>query len=77
VFPASTSSSVPPLSRSVPPTVVSESPAASSLPPEAAAPDVPADLRPFAPAAPRWQDIGPGLLLDEASATVYFTHMSG
>ncbi|MGI5246942.1 hypothetical protein [Dactylosporangium sp. CA-139066] len=42
----------------------------------ASAPDIPADLRPFAPPAPHWLDIGDGLLLDQAGATVYFTHFS-
>jgi hypothetical protein len=42
----------------------------------APAPDVPADLRPFAPPAPHWLDVGDGLLLDRASATVYFTRIS-
>ena len=41
-----------------------------------AAPDVPEDLRPFAPPAPAWQRVDPGLLLDRASATVYFTHVT-
>ncbi|WP_433082854.1 hypothetical protein ACQP1P_02965 [Dactylosporangium sp. CA-052675] len=44
--------------------------------PPAAAPDIPADLRPFAPPAPHWLDVGGGLLLDRASATVYFTRIS-
>ncbi|WP_432834476.1 hypothetical protein [Dactylosporangium sp. CA-092794] len=39
-------------------------------------PDVPEDLRPFAPAEPHWQSIGDGLLLDPGSATVYFTRTS-
>ncbi|MET7421397.1 hypothetical protein [Dactylosporangium sp. NPDC005555] len=40
----------------------------------AAAPEVPDDLRPFAPAAPSWLRVdGTDLLLDKASATVYFT----
>ncbi|WP_432984946.1 hypothetical protein [Dactylosporangium sp. CA-233914] len=39
-------------------------------------PDVPADLRPFAPPSPHWEDVGDGLLLDRASATVYFTRIS-
>jgi hypothetical protein len=34
------------------------------------------DLRPFAPAAASWQAIGAGLLLERASATVYFTRTS-
>ncbi|GAA3448623.1 hypothetical protein [Dactylosporangium matsuzakiense] len=42
----------------------------------APAPDVPADLRQFAPPAPQWVDVGGGLLLDRASATVYFTRIS-
>ncbi|MFG2037693.1 hypothetical protein [Dactylosporangium sp. NPDC048998] len=46
--------------------------AASAAPP----PDIPADLRPFAPADPHWQPIGQGLLLDRESATVYFTRIS-
>jgi hypothetical protein len=46
--------------------------APSALP----APDVPVDLRPFAPAAASWQAIGAGLLLERASATVYFTRTS-
>ncbi|GAA0709876.1 hypothetical protein Drose_02835 [Dactylosporangium roseum] len=37
-------------------------------------PDVPDDLRPYAPPAPNWIAIDGGLLLDQASATVYFTH---
>jgi len=40
----------------------------------AATPDVPEDLRPFAPTNPSWVDLGGGLLLDHASATVYFIH---
>ncbi|MEU7871151.1 hypothetical protein [Dactylosporangium sp. NPDC049140] len=44
--------------------------------PAAADPEVPADLRPFAPPAPHWLDVGGGLLLDRASATVYFTRIS-
>ncbi|GAA4246919.1 hypothetical protein [Dactylosporangium darangshiense] len=40
----------------------------------APSPDIPEDLRPFAPPSPQWQQIGPGLLLDRASRTVYFTH---
>jgi hypothetical protein len=37
--------------------------------------DVPEDLRPFAPADPAWHRVdGTDLLLDKASATVYFTH---
>jgi len=37
--------------------------------------EVPVDLRPFAPAAPAWLRVdGTDLLLDRASATVYFTH---
>jgi len=40
----------------------------------AAAPQVPEDLRPFAPAAPSWLRVdGTDLLLDRATATVYFT----
>ncbi len=43
----------------------------------AAAPDVPEDLRPFAPADPAWLKVdGTDLLLDRASATVYFTRTS-
>jgi hypothetical protein len=44
----------------------------------AAAPEVPEDLRPFAPAAPAWRKVDgtDELLLDLASATVYFTHTS-
>jgi hypothetical protein len=44
--------------------------------PAAADPDVPVDLRPFAPPAPHWITVGDGLLLDRASATVYFTRFS-
>ncbi|MEV8513362.1 hypothetical protein [Dactylosporangium sp. NPDC051484] len=46
----------------------------ASTPASPASPDVPADLRPFAPPSPHWQDVGHGLLLDQPSATVYFTH---
>ena len=49
---------------------------AGALPATAAAqpPDVPEDLRPFAPADPDWLRVdGTDLLLDKASATVYFT----
>jgi hypothetical protein len=43
----------------------------------AAPPDVPDDLRPFAPADPDWRTVdGTDLLLDRASATVYFTHIT-
>ena len=43
----------------------------------AAAPEVPDDLRPFAPADPHWLKVdGTTLLLDRASATVYFTRIS-
>ncbi|WP_327006584.1 hypothetical protein OHA72_04485 [Dactylosporangium sp. NBC_01737] len=41
----------------------------------APAPRVPEDLVPFAPADPAWLKVdGTDLLLDKASATVYFTH---
>ena len=43
----------------------------------AAAPAVPEDLRPFAPAAPSWLRVeGTELLLNRATATVYFTRTS-
>jgi hypothetical protein len=48
--------------------------AASGSP--AAVPEIPADLRPFAPPSPHWLAIGPDLVLDQGSATVYFTHFS-
>ncbi|MFI5906311.1 hypothetical protein [Dactylosporangium sp. NPDC051541] len=50
--------------------------AGNTSPAPAPAPDIPADLRPFAPPSPHWQPIGAGLLLDAPSATVYFTHLS-
>ncbi|GAA2630753.1 hypothetical protein GCM10010399_73420 [Dactylosporangium fulvum] len=37
------------------------------------APDVGTDLQPFAPPDPAWLEIDNALLLDKASATVYFT----
>jgi hypothetical protein len=50
---------------------------AAALPATTAAqpPQVPEDLRPFAPADPQWLRVDgtTGLLLDKASATVYFT----
>ena len=45
-------------------------------PPVAKDPDIPADLRPFAPPSPHWLDVGDGLLFDRDSATAYFTHFS-
>ncbi|GAA3249304.1 hypothetical protein ACFO1B_47050 [Dactylosporangium siamense] len=50
---------------------------AGALPATTAAtpPEVPDDLRPFAPADPHWLKVdGTTLLLDKASSTVYFTH---
>ncbi|GAA2377762.1 hypothetical protein [Dactylosporangium salmoneum] len=47
---------------------------APSAPPQS--PEIPGDLRPFAPQDPHWQPIGEGLLLNRESATVYFVHLS-